>query len=223
MVSSDPSLKTLKLTDFGIAKLAEMTIDEAIEGGEDTTTASSTVVGALPYMAPEVFGDPKSANTAADIWSVGAMLYYLVSGEKPFGTGYKAIATILQGRLPNKEKFFKYQRLQFGTLLEELWGIIEMSLKADPAQRPTADQLIEMLSIICYSTAERKVGRIYNYGIRPGLMSLGFIESPHEDDCMFHKDSFFGGSPANDMKVNYAPFPGNPKGRAFPVLPLKGV
>jgi serine/threonine protein kinase len=221
IVSSDPGFKTLKLTDFGIAKMAGVEIDEAIEGGEDTTTASSTAVGALPYMAPENFADSKSANTPADVWSVGAMLYYLVTGEKPFGNGWLAIATIIEAKLPDKAKFFKFKRYQFEPLLEALWEVITMCLRKDPLHRPKADELVQRIAKICYSTAERKIGHIYNYALGMGAMNYGFISSAGEEDCFFHKDSFFGKLPENQMKVNFAPFHGKPDWRAFPVLPLR--
>jgi serine/threonine protein kinase len=53
MVSRDPGIRNLKVTDFGIAKMAEEEIAEAFKDKE-STTGSQTVMGALPYMAPEM-------------------------------------------------------------------------------------------------------------------------------------------------------------------------
>ena len=58
MVSNDPNLSEVRITDFGIAKLAEEEIAQNIHD-EASITASQTLVGALPYMAPEVIEDHK--------------------------------------------------------------------------------------------------------------------------------------------------------------------
>ncbi|HEU5122592.1 MAG TPA: serine/threonine-protein kinase [Verrucomicrobiae bacterium] len=226
MVSQDPSMSVLKLTDFGIAKMAEAEIGQAIEGSDlgkgetETITSSQTVVGALPYMAPELLLDSKNTTKSADIWSLGAILFYLLSGEKPFGSGLAVIAKIVQQGLPSKAGVYKRESLQFKPLLDELWHIIEGCLQKDANKRLTADQLVARLSQICYSTAEREVGYIYNYQVNRS--PWGFIKTQNSEDYFFHRESFYGDKPDDGIPVNFAGFTGNPRGRAFPVTPLKG-
>jgi serine/threonine protein kinase len=222
MVASDPSFSTIKLTDFGIAKMAAEEINEALEGQkEETITSSQTAVGAIPYMAPELFENPKEAGKPADVWSLGAMLFYLLSGEKPFGTGFKAIMRILKAEKPDKKQIFKVDSPQFKDLLEDLWTIIEKCLKKEPVARPSADELVEKFSKVCYSTAHRRIGTIYNFGkFGP---HWGFIKSGGFADAFFHKQSFYGKGPIGGMRVSFAPFEGKPRERAFPVLPLKNI
>ncbi len=70
----------LKILDFGLARF--------VPGGNElgltaTMTKSQQVTGTLPYMAPEQLrGEPIDARS--DIWSVGAVLYEMATGKRPF-------------------------------------------------------------------------------------------------------------------------------------------
>lgn len=80
-----PSGGGIKLTDFGIAKFAASTT-KTYEGGE--------AMGSVYYISPEqAKGDPVDAQT--DIYSVGIMLYEMLSGEPPF-TGENAVQVALK-------------------------------------------------------------------------------------------------------------------------------
>src|SRR5688572_21297200 len=78
----------VKVLDFGLVKLTEMTsgrIDAA-------NTELGVAMGTLSYMSPEqAAGEPVDHRT--DIWSLGVVLYELVTGQKPF-TGDSRQATI---------------------------------------------------------------------------------------------------------------------------------
>jgi serine/threonine protein kinase len=60
-----------KLTDFGIARVADAT----------SLTATGSQIGTFSYMAPEQRSDTKSVDHRADIYSVGASLYTLICGR----------------------------------------------------------------------------------------------------------------------------------------------
>lgn len=80
----DSSGKAL-LTDFGLALLA---------AAPDHLTRNGAVLGTPAYMAPEQ-GDPKAgAIGASDVYSLGAVLYQMLTGQLPFGGGL--------GALPNR-------------------------------------------------------------------------------------------------------------------------
>ncbi len=65
---------TLKLTDFGIAK------DMDLEG----LTATNCTVGTASYMSPEQCKGERVLTHKSDLYSLGVMLYELVTGRKPF-------------------------------------------------------------------------------------------------------------------------------------------
>jgi serine/threonine protein kinase len=218
MVSGDPSLSTIKLTDFGIAKMAEEELAEAVEGGNDSITSSQTALGALPYMAPEMIEEPRLAARAADVWAVGALLYHLVSGNAPFGRGLKVVPLILEAKLPPKPAPFD-QYPQFASLADELWTIIASCLHKDSSQRPTADQLVERCSSLCYANARRYEGTISTFGQFKG--AFGFITSSAGAEVFFHRECFYGAEPTMGLRVNFARFHGSPRPRAYPVLALR--
>jgi len=75
------------VTDFGLAKLVEH---------ESTLTQSHDVMGTPSYMAPEqAAGDVKQLTIAVDIYSLGAILYELLTGQPPFRAG-TALETMRQ-------------------------------------------------------------------------------------------------------------------------------
>ncbi len=71
----DGDLQAPKVLDFGVAK---------IKGGRHDLTATGTTVGTLHYMSPEQIVGSKSIDGRADIYSLGVMMYKLVTGEVPF-------------------------------------------------------------------------------------------------------------------------------------------
>jgi eukaryotic-like serine/threonine-protein kinase len=67
-----------RVTDFGIAKL--MDPDEGRGGG----TRTGSALGTPAYMAPEQIRDASRVDHRADIWSLGCILYRLVTDRMPF-------------------------------------------------------------------------------------------------------------------------------------------
>ncbi|MBL8820494.1 MAG: serine/threonine protein kinase [Planctomyces sp.] len=68
------------LADFGLARLA---VDS---GCEVSLTQTRQAMGTLNYMAPEQWENPKSADYRADIYSMGILLYELLTGRVPRGS-----------------------------------------------------------------------------------------------------------------------------------------
>ncbi len=71
----------VKVVDFGISKI----VDKKLPAGDKKEmTNAFTVLGSPRYMAPEQLRNSKDVDSRADLWSVGAVLFQLVTGEHAF-------------------------------------------------------------------------------------------------------------------------------------------
>ena len=217
MVVGGYSLHELKVTDFGIAKMAGEELKEAVEGGDASMSASQTAVGALPYMAPEAIDDPATVGPPADIWSIGAMTYQLLCGEYPFGQGLRAVPKIMAAVLPETPAFL-LANPQFAPLAREILEIALSCLKKNSAERPTADQLVEKCSALCYTSSPRRQGVVSDF--RHG--AWGFIRTP-EDSVFYHRECVYGPMPLVGDPVLFSSYDGGGADRALPVVKLAGA
>ena len=84
----------VKVLDFGLAKLADAgsDLEEA-----DTQTQQGLVVGTLPYMSPEQI-EARRVDTRSDIFSLGIIMYELLTGGRPFqgDSGASLLSAILR-------------------------------------------------------------------------------------------------------------------------------
>ena len=116
MISDDGMVKIL---DFGIAKLA----------GTTRVTMEGTTKGTVSYMSPEQLRG-KEVDQRADIWSLGVLMYEMLSGEQPFkGDIDQAVIFSILNEEPES-----ISKLQAG-ISSELELIIEKTLSKNPAAR----------------------------------------------------------------------------------------
>jgi eukaryotic-like serine/threonine-protein kinase len=68
---------TLKILDFGLAKVRDLSL-----------TGSGERPGTVAYMSPEQLGR-ESVDARSDLWSAGVVLYEMLTGKTPFGAGHE--------------------------------------------------------------------------------------------------------------------------------------
>ncbi|XP_028381046.2 sperm motility kinase 3A-like [Phyllostomus discolor] len=111
----------VKLADFGLSK-------------EFWKCKLTSFCGTMWYVAPEILSSEPYDGQRVDIWSLGVVLYQLVTGKLPFegGNFWEVQARVLTGHflLPH-------------FLSEECQHLLQNIMTLDPAQRPTLDAIIK--------------------------------------------------------------------------------
>lgn len=112
-----------KLVDFGIAKL------ESDGSSYSRITLTGALLGTPQYLSPEQAYGHDDVDFRSDIWSIGVVLYELVTGGRPFAGGnYNALIRSITQDAP-------LPATVFGMADEQLWRVIERCLAKDPGER----------------------------------------------------------------------------------------
>ncbi|BES93474.1 Protein tyrosine kinase [Nesidiocoris tenuis] len=126
----DLSYKTLKITDFGLAR-------------EVYNTTRMSTAGTYPWMAPEVIKS-STYSKASDVWSFGVVLWELLTGQtpykniEPFAIAYGVASTLLKLPIPSTCP------QSWAELMEACWA-------HDPHKRPSFDKVLNGLDDIMRS------------------------------------------------------------------------
>ncbi len=133
----------VKVLDFGIAKLAEQQVPVMIPTDEAlllVETNLGSILGTVLYMSPEqAYGAPVDKRT--DIWSLGVVLYEMVTGHAPFTgeTPGEAMSSILEVEPPPLTS-------SIGQTPAELQQIVGKALYKERKERyQSAHELLEAL------------------------------------------------------------------------------
>lgn len=119
--TTHPGYVLPRVTDFGISKLVD----------QKSPVRRTSVIGTPEYMAPELIDDSEP-TAASDLYSVGILLYELLTGVTPFGGG--SPLAVLR----------KHVELTAGRpegIPDPLWAVIADLLAKDPAARPASAAL----------------------------------------------------------------------------------
>ncbi len=168
----------VKILDFGLAKLA----------GRARLTRSGITLGTVAYMSPEQ-GRGDEVDHRTDIWSLGVMLYEMISGRVPFASEYEQATMYL---ILNADPT-PVGELRSG-VPDALDEIVSKCLAKDPEERyPSIEHLIGDLEPFTsksesavFAPRASSAGRDSSGGRSPSIAVLPFRDmSPGKDQQYF--------------------------------------
>ena len=140
----DDKSGSLKLADFGLARLAEVQTTDLTADGE--------IAGTPAYMSPEQIGSPSDVDERSDVYSAGVVMYELLTGEQP----YRGTVRMLLHRVLNDDPIPPRKRDH--RIPHDLQNICLMSMARDPSRRyQTASEFRD--DLLCFLSDKPVVAR----------------------------------------------------------------
>ena len=146
MTHRDVKPSNLFLTRAGTVKLLDLGLvlsgDSPLASDERLTTVGH-LMGTVPYMAREQLNDASAVDWRADIYSLGATMFRLLTGRAPFGPATnlaQTIQAISSSPCPSLRSLKP-------DVPEEIAELVDRMLSHDPARRPqSADEVAQSLA-----------------------------------------------------------------------------
>jgi serine/threonine protein kinase len=132
LIHRDVKPDNILITADGTAKLTDMGLVKEVEG-ELNLTKTGRGLGTPHFMAPEQFRNAKNADVKCDIYSLGATLYMMVTGEVPF-----AKTSPLDCWMRKIKNDFPPPKKVNPQVSDRLDWAIRRAMMADPKERPAS-------------------------------------------------------------------------------------
>jgi serine/threonine protein kinase len=139
---SDAGQRVVKIVDFGIAKVK----DDLTASRSHALTQTSTILGSPLYMSPEQAKQSRSVDARADLWSIGIVLYQLLTGDPPHA--YASSLTELLLAICTEQ--VKSVQLAAPWVPADIANVVDRALRLDPAMRygSATEMLADLAQIV---------------------------------------------------------------------------
>jgi response regulator RpfG family c-di-GMP phosphodiesterase len=151
IIHRDIKPSNLMLSEDGQAKLGDFGL---IRQFSSRLTNPGRLLGTLDYMAPEQSLDPTAISCSADIYALGACLFWLLTGQTPYPPT-RSVAQALRLLQNGRPRQLRELRPEAPPELEDL---IDRMLDRDPARRP--DMPIKVMNSLLRLTSTEPEGLV---------------------------------------------------------------
>ena len=139
LVHRDVKPANVLLTAGGEAKLTDFGLARDLVGG--SATRPGKLLGTLEFMAPEQVADAPTAGPPADVYGLGATLFWVLTGRLPFDPARTTAEALDRIRAGGPKRLRQIDP----TLPAELDALLARMLARNPADRPTAREVADAL------------------------------------------------------------------------------
>lgn len=171
----------VKVVDFGVSKQTRASDYSSLTGVQ-------TAIGTPSYMSPEQLRSSKSVDARADLWSLGVVLYELLTGRLPFDADSLAgLVALLIDPIATAPRVGEHR----ADVPDELQAIVARCLEKDPERRfADVPELASALSPFGGDTATASAARTARIFSKPETaasdeMSLPGPAAPHDTITAF--------------------------------------
>ncbi len=180
----------VKVIDFGVAKAL-------VEKPDAMGLTHGGFVGTPAFASPEQFTDAQ-VDVRSDIYSLGATLWYLLTGRRPF-----AGATIEQIRASQRSRALPIEQLKTARVPSRLVSLIVSMLAPEPAARPSVRALTLQLQDCRAQILDRwkSARRLAIAAGLIGIVAAGFALFPRWHDRAVSQNAALANIPPNSIAV----------------------